>query len=246
MPRIRLYTQSINPFTTKVELGLALKRLDYEREVSNDADDVKRWSPVTQKLPVIVIDDRRIHDSGEILDALDEMFPEPPLLSRDVKVARAQQRLAEWADSSFLFYWDRWREARFPRPGDEQPAEDPSLLGKLRGGIARTFGADDGISRSALREAEVVNGIANRLSDLSGFLGNRDFFYSDDPSRADVSVYGMLRILYGGPMQGIGEEILSRPDLVDYMKRMESRTAPGLAHPPLDLPDASVSAPSGP
>lgn len=246
MARIRLYTQSINPFTTKVELGLALKRLEYEREVSNDPADVRRWSPVTHKLPVIRIDDRRIHDSSAILAALDEMFPEPLLLARDPKTARAQQRLAEWADSSFLYYWDRWREARFPRPGDEQPAEDPSVLGMLRGGLARAFGGTGVLSRREAREANVVSGLVDRLGDLVAFLGQRPFFYGDEPSLADVSVYGMLRILYGGPVPGIDAEILDRPQLVAYMKRMEARTAPGLQHPALDLPDPSIPAPATP
>jgi glutathione S-transferase len=240
MAKIRLYTQSINPFTTKVELALALKHLDYDREVSNDADDAKRWSPVTQQLPVIQIDDRRIADSSAILEALDEQFPEPRLLARDPKTARAQKRLAEWADSSFLFYWNRWREARFPRPGDEKPAEDLTLLGKLRDGISRAFGSGDGMSRRELREAEVVNGLAGRLSDLTAFLGQRPFFYSDEPSIADVSVYGMLRILYGGPITGVDEQILLHPELLDYMKRMEDLTARGLAHPALELPDPNT------
>lgn len=239
MAKIRLYTQSINPFTTKVELALALKGLEYEREVSNDPDDAKRWSPVTRQLPVIHIDNQRIHDSGIILRTLDELFPEPPLLARDPKVARAQLRLGEWADSSFLFYWNRWREARFPQPGDEKPAEDATLLGKLRDGIKRAFNAHgDGLNRRELREADVVNGIAARLSDLSAFLGQRPFFYADEPSVADVAVYGMLRILRDGPMTGAADQILERPELLAYMKRMEAETAPGLLHPALGLPEA--------
>jgi glutathione S-transferase len=236
MAKIRLYTQSINPFTTKVELGLALKRLDYEREVSNDPDDVKRWSPVTHELPVIQIDNQVIHDSGKILEALDELFPEPPLLARDPKTARAQIRLAEWSDPSFLFYWNRWREARFPQPGDEMPAEDATPLAKLREGIRRTFG-QDGMTRRGLREAEVMNGLAARLSDLIGFLGQRPFFYADEPSVADAAVYGMLVLLRDGPMTGARELINERPELLAYMERMQEETAPGLAHPTLDPPD---------
>ncbi len=237
MPKIRIYTQSINPFTAKVELALALKGLPYEREVSDDPDDLKRWSPVTRQLPVADIDGERIHDSGAILRELETRFPEPPLLAVDPKTARAQERLAEWSDSSFLFYWNRWREARYPRPGDEMPANNASLLGKLRGGIAATFGGHGrALSRGELREAEVINGLAARLSDLSAFLGERDFYYGDTPSVADVSVYGMLRLLHGGPMTGANELIDDRPELLAYMKRMDERTCSGLEQPALDLP----------
>jgi len=238
MAKIRLYTQSINPFTAKVELALSLKGLAYEREVSNDPEDVKRWSPITHELPVIQIDDRRIHDSTAIVEALDEWFPHPPLRARDPKTARAQERLAEWSDSSFLFYWNRWREARFPRPGDEKPAEDATLLERLRGGIARTFRASGGaLNRRELREAEVLDGIAARLGDLSAFLGQRPYFYADEPSVADISVYGMLRILHEGPIVGSRELVEERPELGEYMERMEKRTAAGLTHPALALPE---------
>lgn len=229
MAKIRLYTQSINPFTAKLEVALALKGLDYEREVSNDPDDIKRWSPVTQRLPVVQIDNQRIHDSAAILETLEELFPEPPLFASDPKTARAQRRLAEWSDSSFLFYWDRWRAARFPQPGDEKPAEDPSLLARLRQGIARAFGSEGHLSRRELREAQVIDGIASRLSDLTAFLGDRSFFYADEPSLADVSVYGMLCLLYDGPITGTRDLVLVSGELLAYMERMDKRTAPGLA-----------------
>jgi glutathione S-transferase len=237
MTKIRIYTQSINPFTAKVELALALKRLSYEREVSDDPEDLKRWSPVTHELPVAEIDGERVQDSQAILQELDRRFPDSPLLALDPKTARAQQRLAEWSDSSFLFYWNRWREARFPRPGDQMPADNPGLLAKLRGGIAAAFGGQGSeLSRRELREAEVINEVAGRLSDLSAFLGDRDFYYADVPSVADLSVYGMLKILHDGPMTGARELIDQRPELLAYMKRMDERTRSGLAQPALALP----------
>jgi len=229
MARIRLYTQSLNPFTTKLELALSLKGLEYEREVSNDPEDIKRWSPITRLLPVLEIDNQRIHDSAAILQTLEELFPEPPLLARDPRTARAQARLAEWSDSSFLYYWNRWREARFPRPGDEKPAEDPSLLAKLREGIARAFGSPGHLNRRELREAQVLDGIAGRLSDLTAFLGNRAFFYAETPSLADLSVYGMLRLLENGPITGSRELLLKEPALLAYMERMQKQTSQGLA-----------------
>ena len=229
MARIRLYTQSLNPFTTKLELALSLKGLDYEREASNDPDDIKRWSPITQLLPVLEIDNQRLHDSAAILQTLEELFPEPPLLARDPRTARAQTRLAEWSDSSFLYYWNRWREARFPRPGDEKPAEDPSLLAKLREGVARAFGSNGNLNRREFREAQVIDGIAARLSDLTAFLGDRAFFYADAPSLADISAYGMLRLLYDGPITGSRALLLKEPALLAYMERMQKQTAQGLA-----------------
>ena len=74
------------------------------------------------------------------------------------------------------------------------------------------------------------------LADLSAFLGERSFYYADAPSRADISVFGMLRTLYDGPMPGARELIEERPELVTYMARMEARIE---AHH--DLPAADLS-----
>jgi len=230
---IRLYTQQINPFSQKVAVGLELKGLDYERVVSDDPADVKRWSPVTGQLPMLEMKGRRVADSTAILRWLEQVHPEPPLWSRDPKTADTQEQLMQWADASFLFYWDRWRAARYPRPGDEEPAS-PSLLEALRRRIERSFGRTDRApSRVELRELEVLDELANRLDDLAGMLGERPFFLSDEPSVADVSVFGMLRILRHGPILSGAEMIARRPRLAAFTDRME-RLSPASARPLLE------------
>jgi len=222
MAVVRLYTQRRNPFSEKVARALALKRLPFERIVSDAPEDIRRWSPVTHRLPVLEIDGKRRHESARILDWLDELYPDPPLVARDAKVAEAQRRLAEWSDTSFLWYWDRWRMARFPLPGDEKPA-DPGLLSRLRSGIGRGLGRGGrSLTRLELRELEVVEGIAKRLDDLVGFLGSRPYFHAEAPSVADLSVYGMLLLLRNGPIPGAPELIADRPPLLAYMARMDA------------------------
>jgi len=230
VPEIRLYTQTINPYSEKVALALALKKLPFKREVSDQPDDVKRWSPITQRLPVLEIDGDRVHDSDRILLWLDERFPEPPLRSADPSTAAAQERLASWSHSSFLWYWDRWRAARYPLPGDEKPAS-PNVLARVARSIGRSLGADEGMTRAELREAEIVDELGHRLDDLVGFLGDRPFFYADQPSVADLSVYAMLRIMESGPMTHSAAMLHSRKPLRSYLKRMESLTGGGQIPP---------------
>ncbi len=226
MSRIRLYTQSLNPYTEKVARALNFKGLDYQRVVSDDPEDRKRWSPVSELLPVLEVDGERVHDSTAILRWLEQRFPIPPLLSKDPKTAAAQERLAEWSDTSFVWYWNRWRAARFPRPGDEKSASR-GLLGKISRTVARGLGQPaTPLSRGELRELEISEELVNRLDDLLGMLGTRDFFHSDEPSVADLSVFGMLRTLQDGPILENRDVIGERPRLVDYMKRMDRVTRP--------------------
>jgi glutathione S-transferase len=219
---IRLYSHRMNPFTQKVAVGLDIKGLDYELVVSDNPDDIKRWSPVTGQLPVLEMDGKRLADSSAILRWLEEVHPEPRLWSRDPKTARLQEQMMEWSEASLLFYWDRWRAARYPQPGDDQPA-NPSLLAKLRRRIESSFGSQDRApNRVELRELEVLDELAKRLDDLVIMLGQRRFFHADEPSIADVSVFGMLRIIRDGPMLNGAAMIERRPTLADYTARMDA------------------------
>lgn len=220
-PAIRLYTQSINPFSEKVAAALRLKGLPFERVVSDDPENVRQWSPIARTLPVLEIDGRRKADSIQIVAWLDELHPEPPLFSRDPRIAENQRRLAAWSDDSFAWYWNRWRAARYPQPGDEAPV-DESLIARLKATLGRRFGGTPA-SRADARELEVIAQIEVRLDDLVGFLGSRPFFYSDEPSIADLAVYAMLRVLRDGPIPRTPAAITARPALVGFLDRMATR-----------------------
>ena len=136
---IRLYTQQLNPFTEKVAAALALKGLPFERILSEDPDDVARLSPIARTLPVLEINGRRKADSIKILKWLDELYPDPPLYSPEPRLAESQRNLADWSDNSFAWYWNRWRTARYPQPGDEGPV-DATLVSRIKDQIGRTLG----------------------------------------------------------------------------------------------------------
>ncbi len=220
-PTVRLYSQSLNPYTEKVAAALALKRLPFERVISDEPEDLQRWSPIARTLPVLEIDGRRMADSLKILLWLDELFPEPPLYSPDPRIAEAQRNLADWSDNSFTWYWNRWRTARYPQPGDQTPV-DASILARIRGQIARTLGHTP-TTRADLRELEIIRELQDRMDDLVGFLRDRDFFHADEPSIADLSVYAMLLVLREGSIPGCAEAIAERPTLAAFLDRMAGR-----------------------
>ena len=220
-PTVRLYTQSLNPFTEKVAAALALKRLPFVRVVSDEPEDLQRWSPIARMLPVLEIDGRRKADSQKIVHWLDDLYPDPPLYAPDPRVAEAQRNLADWSDKSFAWYWNRWRTARYPQPGDEAPIED-SLLTRIKEQIGRSLGHVP-LSRADLRELDISRELQDRMDDLVGFLRDRPFFHSDEPSIADLSVYSMLLILRDGPIPDCAEAIAERPTLAAFLDRMAGR-----------------------
>ncbi len=215
MPTIRLYSQSMNPFTEKVACALALKGLDYERVHVDDAEEIARLNPERAELPVLEVDGERRWDSPALVAWLEELVPQPSLYAADPKLRGLQQNLAEWSDTSFAFYWNRWRAAR-----DEAAQRDieRGLLSKLQSHLGRRGG--EGQGSPSVRELEILSEVANRMDDLVGFLGERDFFYATQPSVADIAVYGMMLIMAHGPMPGSAAMLEARPTLAAHLRRM--------------------------
>ncbi|MGI9592174.1 MAG: glutathione S-transferase family protein [Myxococcota bacterium] len=211
---IILYGPPQAPFTEKCRRGLAYKGLDYEFRVPAGPEDYVRWSPKTGLLPVMRVDGELVSDSTDILLKLDELRPDPPLLSPDPVAAEQQRNLEEWADESFLYYFQQWRRLDASR-GDEDPST--SRL--------RRFGAWLRAGGTWERpETAILRGIDLRLDDLANLLGARSFFYSDQLSMADLAVYGMLYTMGLGAIPGAAPLITTRPTLLELMRRVEERT----------------------
>jgi glutathione S-transferase len=179
-----LYGPARAPFTEKCRRALVLKGLDFELREPSEPEDYKRWSPETGLLPVLAIGEERISDSTRILLRLDEVAPDPPLLSPDPMVAAQQRNLENWADESFLWYFQKW--LRMSQDGEAAPGAVRSSPGRRLLAWLRAGGTWERPHTAILR------GIDDRLGDLVNLLGTRRFFYSERVSMADLAVYGML------------------------------------------------------
>lgn len=194
MPTITLYGPPNIPYTTKVRSALGLKKLEYRWLEPESPDDYRRWSRKTGMLPVLQIDDDWIEDSSRILDAMDERFPDPPLLSADAKAARSQLRLEQWVEAAFTFYWIHYLSA-----------------------IADTGEAAPGT-------AGMAGEFSQRLDDLVNFLGGRPFFYGDQLSRADLAVHSFLAGIGFAVGAEVASEVKARPTLRELLDRIEQST----------------------
>jgi len=222
--KITLYGPTTVPFTEKVRRGLLFKGLAFELKEPTCQEDYRRWNPESGLLPVLEIDGERIADSTHILMKLDELFPDPPLLSSDARIGDQQRRLEDWADENLLWYFNRWIRSR-------DAAEAAADEGAQAGGLLRRHAV---LRRAAawLRaggtwerpETAVLRGIGDRLDDLMGFLGTRPYFYSSRVSMADLGVYGMLYALSLGTIPGSSRLLTERPPLLEYMHRVEAAT----------------------
>jgi len=217
-PKLTLYGPPRAPYTEKCVRALALKGLDYELREPAGPEDYTRWSPVTGMLPVMTVDNERIDDSTDILLKLDEIQPEPPLLSPDPTVAAQQRNLEDWADESFLWYFQQWLRLS---AGQEQKRVKSTRGARALARVGAWLKAGGTWERP---ETGILRGVDDRMLDLVNLLGSRRFFYSERVSMADLAVYGMLNTLSMDAIPGAARYVASYATLVEFMRRVESET----------------------
>jgi glutathione S-transferase len=206
-----------------VRRALLLKGIDFQLREPNGPEDYRRWSPDTGLLPVLEIDGQRTADSTDILFRLDALYPNPPLLADDPKLAVMQRQLEDWADESFLWYFiafSRGRESADASEGASGGRRETRLPHFLRSALAwlRSGGTWE------RPETALMRGLGDRLDDLVKFLGGRAFFYADRISVADLGVYGMLYTMRLDSIAGSAKMLEERPALGEFMRRVERQT----------------------
>jgi glutathione S-transferase len=99
----RLYHYPLSPFSRKVRLSLAEKRIEVElveeRFWEQDADFLRR-NPAG-KVPVLKMGNRMMAESSAICEYLEEMHPTPSLLPSDADGRYEVRRLVAWFDDKF-------------------------------------------------------------------------------------------------------------------------------------------------
>lgn len=99
----RLYHYPLSPFSRKVRLALAEKRIEVElveeRYWEQDPDFLRR-NPAGQ-VPILRLGGRTLSDSQAICEYLEETVPTPPLLPRDADGRYEVRRLCAWFDGKF-------------------------------------------------------------------------------------------------------------------------------------------------
>jgi glutathione S-transferase len=218
-PTIVLYGVRGVPFTEKCRRALVLKGLAFELREPEGPDDFRRWSPKTGLLPVMTVDGDFVSDSTDILLRLDEIQPEPPLVSSDPVVAAQQRQLEDWADESFLWYYQEW--SRLDRAEAAESSEPAARRRPIFGRLARRLRPPPSRARA---KAELLRGVEARLDDLVNLLGTRPFFHAERISMADLTIYGMLQSLGRDTIPGAGPRIAARPRLLAFMRRVEAET----------------------
>ncbi|KAL9226072.1 hypothetical protein vseg_001923 [Gypsophila vaccaria] len=82
------------PFSTRIEIALKMKQVSYEfivKDMRNKSEELLKYNPITKQIPVFVHNGRPILESTVILEYIDEIWKENPLLPIDpYQIAQAR------------------------------------------------------------------------------------------------------------------------------------------------------------
>jgi len=205
----------------KVRAILDYKGVQYQRVTPLGSTMLKlRRRGKTGKVPAVEIDGKLIVDSTDIAYAIDEKFPDPPLLPADARERGLCHALEDWADESLYFIglYYRWYEA-------EGRKAVPAAFGKsvsgrvlyryyLRMMLTQVRG------QGTLRKTpeHVRRDLERHLDAIEGMLAPRPYLLGDRPYLCDFALWGQLNYLNRTPVGG--QAIKPRQAIGSYIVRM--------------------------
>lgn len=100
---LRLYHFALSPFSRKVRLSLAEKRIEVElveeRYWEQSADFLRR-NPAGM-VPILRLDGKNYTESTAICEYLEDLYPAPELMPKDTAEKYEVRRLVNWFDGKF-------------------------------------------------------------------------------------------------------------------------------------------------
>lgn len=213
---LTLYQFDGSPFSWKVRIALAEKRVEYRPIVPANRETDPAFQKLTPigKVPVLTLEDgTAIFESTVINEFLEERYPSPPLLPND-PADRARARMLEDLADSYLY---------------------PALRTIFAAGYRRESGKVYRLrTPDAAKAAEGLRAAAPLLDYLNGELDGQDFLVGDF-SLADIGLVPPL-LRTGGildlPLAG------KWPHIAAWRARMlERASVKSTAPPPYEILD---------
>ncbi len=219
MPAIIFYDWPYSPFCMKVRAVLDYKALPYETVSPLAARGVLSLRG-TGKVPAVEIDGTFITDSTDIAYALDERFPDPPLMPQTPFERGLMHAIEDWADESlyFLGLYYRWFETEGRKP--VAAVFGNSLKGRLtyRFYLRRILGQIKGQGTLRKSPAHVRRDLERNLDAVELLLTRGPFLLDGKPYLCDFALWGQLSYLNRTPVGG--ESIKNRPTIGAFIERV--------------------------
>jgi glutathione S-transferase len=181
------------------------------------------------KLPYIIDDGKTIADSRFIIPYLEEQYGvdlEKGLGPSERAQSLAFQRMIE-DDLHWAVMWSRWAQPQNWRENKQaifgaRPPGVRDLVARFARGQMRKQMRGQGIARNT--ESEIFLLAGKDLDALSGFLGDKPFFFGDAPTTLDASAFGFLTNIVWCPIESpLKSHAQGLGNLVSFCERIRDR-----------------------
>jgi len=211
------YDWPYSPFCMKVRAILDYKSIDYQTVKPLAArGELRRRG--TGKVPAVEIDGTFITDSTDIAYALQERFPDPPLLPPTEHERGLSHAIEEWADESlyFLGLYYRWFELEGRRP--VAGVFGNSIRGRLIYRYYLRVILTQLRGQGTLRKSpeHVRRDLERSLNAVDDLLTPGPFALGDRPYLCDFALWGQLNYLSRTPVAGAS--IKKRPAIARFIE----------------------------
>ncbi|KAI3694480.1 hypothetical protein L1987_77445 [Smallanthus sonchifolius] len=102
---LKLYGLEISPFVCRVRIALYLKGIKYEfviEDMRNKSVDLIKYNPVHKKVPVLVHNGNSISESLVIIEYLDDVWKQAPILPQDAYTKAHDRFWAKFIDDKLI------------------------------------------------------------------------------------------------------------------------------------------------
>ncbi|MCP4616566.1 MAG: glutathione S-transferase family protein [Bradyrhizobium sp.] len=226
----RIIGAEMSPYSVKVRSYFRYKAIPHQWVLRNAASQAEYEKHA--KIPVIPLvvtpEGAGIQDSTPIIDAMEKLFPEPPVHPDD-PVARFMSMLTEefgdeWGNKWMFHY--RWardvdqrasagRIARMRAPGASE-AEHDAFAGQVR---ARMSGRVWFVGSNEATAPQIEGSFTEMLGLLDAHLATRPYLFGGRPAYGDFGLWGQFYELWKDPTAGALIEG-GTPNVLDWIQRM--------------------------
>ena len=217
MSAIVFYDWPYSPFCMKVRAILEYKGADY-RSVNQLSARRTLARRGTGKVPAVEIEGAFVTDSTDIAHAVEERFPEPPLLPSDPRERGICYAVEDWADESlyFLGLYYRWFENEGRKP--IASAFGASLKGRLAYRHYLRLILRQLRGQGTLRKSpeHVQRDLERQLDAVEGLLTPGPYVLGERPYLCDFALWGQLNYLNRTPFGHAA--IKQRRSITDFIE----------------------------
>jgi glutathione S-transferase len=219
-----------SPFCMKLETYLLMAGLPYEVTFEDTLDKAPK-----KKMPYIEDGERKIGDSNLVIEYLKEKYGDRTdghLSAVDRAISLAMRRMID-ENLYWALVYSRWvDEKNWPITrsvyfGGLPPVVKQILPGVLRQGTIKSM-AGHGIGKHTASEIYEIG--CRDIQALSDFLGDREYFFGNQPTILDATAHAIIANLIKVPMDSpLKTKATELANLVNFSDRMTVKFYPSKA-----------------